>query len=208
MKILPRHDFHDITELRNSYYALRHGRSLANEAELIVSHPDDGVPSYGLTDEGRQQVVGGLAAARVTYGLDAATVIVSSDFARARETAAIAATMLGVSEFVTTPQLRERFFGDWDKQHNRHYHDVWTADQTDPEHTRHGVESTRDVAARATALIRELEKRYTGRNIVLVSHGDTLQILQTAFERVTSSQHRSVAHLETGQIRKLQLKEP
>lgn len=201
------HDFHDIAELHNSYYALRHGRSLANEAEQIVSHPDDGVPSYGLTDEGRQQVARGLNAARAIYGLDTSTVIVSSDFARARETAEIVANLLGVSEIIITAQLRERFFGGWDKQHNRHYHDVWRDDLADPEHKRHGVEGTREVAVRAMSLIRELEARYVGRKIVLVSHGDTLQILQTAFERVASSQHRSVAHLETGQLRQLQLKD-
>lgn len=196
----------DVTELRNTYYAVRHGRSLANLEERIVSHPDEGVAAYGLCAEGREQIARAVEEARRIYGLDRSTLIVSSDFARTRETAEIAASMLGVPTMITTPQLRERFFGGWDKHHTSNYHHVWSGDLANPDHKENDVESTSEVVARATALIRELEETYSGRHILLVSHGDTLQILQTAFERVASSQHRLVAHLETGAIRKLQLK--
>lgn len=196
----------DITELRNTYYVLRHGRSLANREELIISHPDDGVPAYGLSDEGRLHVARAVEAAQQQYRLDHTTLIVSSDFARARETAEIAATLLHVDSVIATPHLRERFFGAWDRQHTSNYSRVWSDDLVNPDHKHNDVESTSEVVARATALIRDLEDAYSGRNILLVSHGDTLQILQTAFERVASSHHRLLSHLETGEIRKLQLK--
>lgn len=196
----------EVIELNNTYYVLRHGKSRANQAELIVSHPDDGVPSYGLADEGREQVIQAVEGAKQKDGLDHSTLIVSSDFARARETAEIAASLLGVQTVITTPHLRERFFGAWDKQHTSNYANVWSDDVTNPDHKHDDVESTSEVVARATALIRDLEETHTGRNILLVSHGDTLQILQTAFERVASSQHRELSHLQTGEIRKLHLK--
>ena len=104
-----------------------------------------------------------------------------------------------------TPKLRERFFGAWEKQHNSNYQNVWADDILDGAHKHNDVESTREVLSRTTSLIRELENSYTGRTILLVSHGDALQILQTAFERVDSSCHRLVPHLETGEIRRLQL---
>ncbi len=196
----------EVAELRNTYFALRHGNSLANREELIVSHPDDGVGSYGLSDTGRAQVASAVAAAKQQYGLDHTTIIVTSDFARARETAEIAAKLLGVPTISATPQLRERFFGAWDKQHISNYAKVWSDDVAYPDHNHNAVESTAEVVARATELIKDLEETYTGRNILLVSHGDTLQIMQTAFERVAASQHRMLAHLQTGEIRKLQLK--
>ncbi|MDP9313800.1 MAG: histidine phosphatase family protein [Chloroflexota bacterium] len=196
----------EVAELRNTYFALRHGNSLANRAELIVSHPDDGVPLYGLSDTGKAQVASAVAAAKQQFGLDHTTIIVTSDFARARETAEIAATLLGVPAINTTPRLRERFFGAWDKQHTSNYEKVWSDDVAEPDHKHNAVESTSEVVARATALIKELEDTYAGRNILLVSHGDTLQILQTAFERVAASQHRMLSHLQTGEIRKLRLK--
>lgn len=41
---------------RNTYWLLRHGRSLANEQDLIVSHLANGtLPEWGLTTEGQQQ---------------------------------------------------------------------------------------------------------------------------------------------------------
>ena len=193
-------------QLKNSYYVLRHGKSIANEEALIVSHPDDGVGRYGLAEEGRRQVAHGVEQAMREYGLDASTIIVSSDFRRTRETAEIARDILGADELILTPRLRERFFGVWDRQHNSNYQQVWDDDLLDPHHKNGGVESTSEVLSRTTALIRDLEDRYAGSNILVVSHGDALQILQSAFERVPSSQHRSLRHLETGEIRKLHLK--
>jgi broad specificity phosphatase PhoE len=42
---------------------------------------------------------------------------------------------------------------------------------------------------------------------VLVSHGDTLQILQAAFLRMSPTRHRSLPGLETAEIRRLRLKD-
>lgn len=197
----------DLQHLRNTYYVLRHGRSVANDQELIVSHPEDGVSQYGLTEEGRGQVARAVEAAMQDNVLDATTVIFSSDFARARESAEIARALLNTPDLTTTPMLRERFFGTWDKQHNRNYEHVWADDILDGAHKHHDVESTQEVVRRTTAVVRDLERGYSDRNILLVSHGDALQILQTAFERVDSSQHRLLPHLETGHIRKLELKQ-
>ena len=56
-----------------------------------------------------------------------------------------------------------------------------------------------------TALIVDLERRYSGRDILLVSHGDPLQILQAGFVRIDPSRHRSLPALETAEIRHLRL---
>jgi probable phosphoglycerate mutase len=192
--------------LSNRYYGLRHDRSLANEAELIVSAPEHGVSQYGLSQEGRQQVASAITEAIIKRLLDQTTLIVTSDFARAHESAEIVAYLLGTRQILMTPKLRERYFGRWEWQHSRHYQEVWGADLLDGAHKQHEVESTHQVLARTTSLIQELEEAYAGRTILLVSHGDVLQILQTAFERVDSAQHRQLLPLETGQIRELQLK--
>ena len=139
--------------------------------------------------------------------LDGTTLIVTSDFARARESARIAQGLLGTQDdSVVTPKLRERFFGKWDGQHHDNYNSVWAEDAKDGAHTHNAVESTQEVLARTTSLVLDLEAGYTGRNVLLVSHGDTLQILQTAFERVPPANHRLLPPLRTGEIRRLQLK--
>jgi broad specificity phosphatase PhoE len=42
--------------------------------------------------------------------------------------------------------------------------------------------------------------------VVLVSHGDVLQILQTAFEGLDPSKHRSIPHLPTAELRQLMMR--
>ncbi len=193
----------ELRELRNTYFVMRHGRSLANEQELIVSDFNDAALGYRLTEEGRAEVKKSAEYAKEQKFLDDSTVIVSSDFARARETAEIVASVLGVKDVALHAKLRERFFGEWEKTHNSNYQKVWDADNDDYTHKDRGVESVADVLERGISLVEELEEKYSRKNILLVSHGDTLQILQTAFEKVHPSRHRSLVHLRTAEIRLL-----
>jgi broad specificity phosphatase PhoE len=133
--------------------------------------------------------------------LDSSTIIFSSDFTRAKETAEIIKDVLHADKVILTAKLRERYFGDWERKHNRHYQDVWDDDVKDPDHKNNKVESTSEVLDRTTSLIKEIEKQYSSKKILLVSHGDALQILQTAFEQVSSANHRSLPHLNTAEIR-------
>jgi glucosyl-3-phosphoglycerate phosphatase len=184
---------------------MRHGKSKANETGIILSHPDTGITGYGLVAEGREQSKTSATDAKEKGLLDADTIIFSSDFARAKETAEILRDILEADEVILTPKLRERFFGDWENKSNKHYQDVWDDDVKDPKHTSNSVESTSDVLDRTTRLIADLESKHAGKKIVLVSHGDALQILQTAFENVSSGEHRSLSHLETAEIREITL---
>jgi broad specificity phosphatase PhoE len=61
------------------------------------------------------------------------------------------------------------------------------------------------VLDRATALVADLERRYSGRDVLLVSHGDTLQILQAGFARMDPAAHRRLPHLGVAEIRPLRL---
>ncbi len=143
---------------------MRHGTSRANAEGIIVSHPDRGVPAYGLTEDGKRQTHESAAQAKTSGLLDTHTIIISSDFARAAETADIAAEVLGVPHTTLTPKLRERFFGAFDGTENTNYEKVWADDHHDAEHKNNGVESVEEVKARALGLIHELEQKYEGEN--------------------------------------------
>ena len=65
------------------------------------------------------------------------------------------------------------------------------------------VESVTQVLDRGLACIRETETAHSGRTILLVSHGDILQILMTAFQGWPPHRHRELPHLDTAEIRKL-----
>ncbi|MDC7223270.1 MAG: histidine phosphatase family protein [Spirochaetales bacterium] len=185
--------------MNNRYYALRHGRSEANEAGKIVSSPEEGTRLWGLTETGRKQVADGIGRS----GLGEETVIVTSDFRRTRETARLAAELLHCPEPEEDARLRERFFGDYDGKDNSHYERIWEKDVKNGHNKEGNVESPEEVRHRVSRLVMELEERFHDRDIILVSHGDALQIGQTWFEQRDSREHRDLAHLETGEVRRL-----
>jgi probable phosphoglycerate mutase len=193
-----------VDRLANSYRVMRHGQSKANAAGVIVSQiENDRRGDWGLSELGQRQA---LAAAQ-QCALSADTVICSSDFSRARQTAEIMRAHLGASEVTLSEGLRERCFGDLEGTSAANYARVWQADNADTCHGCGGIESAAAVLDRATALIADLERQYSGRDILLVSHGDTLQILQAGFLRMDPARHRQVPHLETAEIRQLDLRE-
>ncbi len=64
-----------------------------------------------------------------------------------------------------------------------------------------GVESPREVRQRFLNFLEACEARHRGRQILLISHGDLLQIALTWVEGVPPGRHRSLRHLETAEIR-------
>jgi len=193
----------DIDHLKNRYFILRHGRSLANERGLVVSRPENGCHGYGLSEGGRAQVAASLARCS---DLDGSTLILSSDFSRALESARIAGERLACAAppRIET-RLRERDFGTFELGSSAAYEVVWQADALDPERAANGVESAASVTCRMTSLVAELESTFSGATLLLVSHGDPLQLLQTAFAKQPASRHRELPHLETAEIRRLEL---
>jgi probable phosphoglycerate mutase len=231
--------------LANRYRVMRHGQSKANEAGVIVSRIDsDRSGDWGLSELGQRQA---LEAAR-QCGLPADTLICSSDFSRARQTAEIMRTQLGAPEVILSEALRERCFGDLEGTPAANYAKVWQADNARDRDAGAGdvragnasagnasagnasagnasagdasaghgsdapacvgIEPATAVLDRTAGLVADLERRYSGRGILLVSHGDTLQILQAGFLRMDPAKHRQVPHLDTAEIRELRLEVP
>lgn len=176
--------------MRHRYLLLRHGHSQANARGLIVSTPERGLKAFGLSPTGEAQ----LAALVADWPGPAPTRLLHSDFRRTTETAARVAARFGLALEVE-PRLRERHFGALEGQGDDRYPEVWALDAEDPTHREHGVEPVTAVAARLRAVIDDLERQggqggETGETILLVSHGDPLQILLTALEGRPLGTHR------------------
>jgi len=179
---------------------MRHGQSLANEQGLIISDPANGLlAEYGLSETGRKQV----RVAAQNAALPRTTLIFSSDFSRAQQTAEIVRDILGAGKVILTPHLRERYFGDWEKTPNTNYENIWQLDKQSAYVHENKVEPLSAVLARTMRLIKDIERNYQNKDILLVSHGDTLQILQTGLASMTLTRHRDLPHLETAEIRRL-----
>jgi broad specificity phosphatase PhoE len=191
--------------LSAKFFGARHGHSLANASGKIVSSLENGVkPEYTLSSRGEDEVRQSAIAAKTSGMLDADVVIVSSPFSRCRRTAEIIKEVLGAEgEIMLDERLRERGFGDYELMPNENYAVVWKSDRIDPRHTESSVESAAAVQARTLELVKELDSRFPCRKIVLVSHGDALQILETGMRGISPAAHRDLEHLQTAEIRPL-----
>jgi len=183
---------------RNSYLLMRHGESDANASGVIVSDPKIGSEHFGLTERGSKEII---ASAKGFTG-GAITQIVCSDFLRTLQTARLVADTLNLPQPEKEEGLRERFFGDWDGMSAEHYENIWQRDKTDEQSDDH-VESPEAVLKRGLNVLTRLEQEHQGQVILLISHGDMLQILSTSFAGIAPHKHRSLAHHQTSEIKRL-----
>ena len=132
------------------------------------------------------------------------TLIVSSDFKRTRETAEIFHERLGLKHPIRyETALRERGFGELHMTGEENYRRVWELDVADPTHTAFGSESVMEVVLRTTRLLQSLDNEYQDLFVLLVSHGDTLQILSSTFFGVGPNEHRMLPNLKPCDVREL-----
>ena len=193
--------------MNNTYVVMRHGQSLANVAGIILSNREEGKKNgYTLSPEGEEQVRRSVSHSKENGVLDKNVVIISSPFSRCVRTAEIAKEVLGVDrDIIIDERLRERWFGDWEKMSDGNYGEVWADDARDPSHTIANVESVRAVQERALALLGDLESRFGGKTILLVSHGDVLQFLQTGLQERLPAPRRDIPPLKTAEVRKIEI---
>ncbi|WZZ10300.1 hypothetical protein YC2023_096221 [Brassica napus] len=218
----------------NRYWVLRHGKSIPNERGLIVSSMENGVlPEYQLAPDGVAQAQ--LAGQSFLKQLEESKIsldkvrICYSPFSRTTHTARVVAQVLNIP--FDSPQckmmetLRERYFGPTFelKSHDK-YPEIWDLDEKDPFMGPEGGESADDVVSRLATAMLSMEAEFQRCAILVVSHGDPLQMLQNIMHsakqhsggdlgglaeriqksRVASvlSQHRKFALL-TGELRPL-----
>lgn len=196
----------DRFHLKNKYFVLRHGRSIPNENGLIVASMEHGaLQEYGLAPTGILQAED--AGKTFLKKLQEENVsinkvrIYSSPFSRTRQTAELVVRVLDPeSRFLhiqILDDLRERYFGPkLELQSHDLYSKVWLSDLESPLAGPAGGESVADVARRLSQVILKLEALHEGCVILLVSHGDPLQILQAVVHAASKEYQEPSVSLE------------
>ncbi|KAI5647714.1 hypothetical protein M9H77_33719 [Catharanthus roseus] len=175
--------------LKNKYWVLRHGKSIPNEKGLIVSSLENGVlEEYKLASDGVDQArLAGEAFRRVLQENNKMLEnvrICYSPFSRTSHTAKVVASVLDLPfdgpQCKVIPELRERFFGpSYELLSHDKYPEIWALDEKDPFLPPEGGESVADVVSRLTKALVDMESEFHDCTVLIVSHGDPLQILQT-----------------------------
>jgi broad specificity phosphatase PhoE len=154
---------------RGRLILVRHGESEGNRDRTFTQHPD--VP---LTPLGRQQAQ--MAAGRIAARYQVSR-LVSSPFARARQTAEVIADVLGLAVEIEAA-LREQSFGILAGQP----YEALLSDAAYHEGPRWhwrpaGGESLIDVSTRVVPAFNRIARAGAGQDIVLVSHGGVMLAL-------------------------------
>ena len=159
----------------NSYFLMRHGEAVGNDFGII----DSGNQHFPLTADGRIQVeetAKKLAEKKIDL-------IFTSDLDRTKETAEITAKALGVKTVHKDARLREINLAALSGTSLEEYHKrpVETGDPLE-NHAVLGAESLADVRKRAWEFLKEMEEKHHGKNILVVTHEDTIWMLSQAAE--------------------------
>jgi isoleucyl-tRNA synthetase len=155
---------------RNNYWVMRHGEAESNLFNII----DSGERKYlHLTPRGKKQVLASItkfkhALAKKKMKLD---MIVASDVTRTHETEEIDASVFAGEKVLLDKRLEEIHLGPTlagyrDGKYGKDFPTYKSRFETRPE----GGESLRDVRTRVWDFLAEYEKKYQGKNILIVTH--------------------------------------
>lgn len=152
-------------------YLVRHGEA-ENNVELILNSLPE-IKKYSLTGKGRSQVT-----LTATYLASvSADVIFSSPINRTRETAEIIGAATGLP-IIFDERLREMGMGVFNGRSQAELLEKYSEPQMrlvpDPND---GVESIVDMRGRLKSFLDDMQEKYAGKKVIIVSHGDPLEQL-------------------------------
>ena len=161
--------------MRRIIYLARHGETSWNREGRWQGHTDIALNDVGLAQaRALGELLRGRGIARVH----------TSDLARARQTAELAAALLGVDALVVDPALRERSFGIFEgltRQECEQLHaEHWASYRADPSRVPPGAESQEALADRmGEAVARAAAPREEADDapVLVVSHGGSIRAL-------------------------------
>jgi isoleucyl-tRNA synthetase len=188
---------------KNRYLILRHGESEMNVKDIQISTLPEKIPCP-LTEKGKKQIL--KAAKRLKK--EKIDLIISSDLLRTKQTAEILAKELGV-KVIFDKRLRDIKFGIFEGKTLEEYHSFWKNYQERFEKAPRGGENYNRVKMRIYSFFKALEKKYSGKTILIVGHQRPFAMLEGAvkgysikefFEKIEPRK------MKTGELREIEFK--
>jgi len=157
-----------------------------------------------LSGEGKRQIE--MAAQKLKK--NRIDLIFSSDFLRAKQTAKIVAKELGVKNIKLDKRLRDINLGVYHGQRKANYYRDFPIDNCKNRFDMRPKkgESWNEVEKRMLNFLNDIEKKYRGKRILIVSHGDPLWLLEGAVKNWSKKKMifvRKNNYINKGELRKL-----
>ncbi|MFO0743856.1 MAG: class I tRNA ligase family protein [Candidatus Paceibacterota bacterium] len=167
----------NIAKPKNEYYVMRHGEAMHNVKGIEETKMD---PENILTDLGVIQVEDAKKKNNVDFDI-----IISSPYPRAKETASI---MAGDKEILIDEHFVEIDLGVYSGQTSEKLHQDLGIDYLKFKVKIGGGESHQEVMDRVMAGIYNLEERYNGKKILIVTHGGPMRMMIAGSELITEEE--------------------
>jgi len=190
--------------MQNNYFILRHGETPYQLQNEIILYPWPEPEPILLTKRGKEQIKK-IAEKLKKEKID---LIFSSDIPRTRQTAEIVSQELGGVEIIFDKRLREKDAGIFKGRPKKEYNEFFSKKEKKEKFTKSppGGESWNEVKKRMLQFINEVDRKYKGKNILIVSHGCPLWLLQGGVKGLDEDEllkQRAVLQLKVGELRKL-----
>ena len=172
-------DLKKFSKAKNTYYIIRHGEAENNVRNILSGRADN---PHHLTEKGKEQVKIGTETLKKMLGSQQIDHVFISPFIRTRETAKIVCDNLGISSDKTSVENK---IGEWNTG-------VWNGKSIFDfikefpyalgrfEKTPEGGESYADMKKRMGDFLYDTENKYSGKNILIVTHETPATLLIAA----------------------------
>ena len=154
----------------NKIFLLRHGEAENNIKNILSCFPEK--KQYNLTIKGKKQIET-LAKELKNQKID---IIFSSPILRTKETAEILSKKLGV-EIIFDKRLIELNLGQFNGGSYDKFIKIFAPEKLKEGSVELGVESGEQMEKRLKNFLKDLNKKYNNKNIIIISHGNPLQVL-------------------------------
>ncbi len=164
----------DKKRLKNTYFLLRHGSTSYQDQGKGKIYPRDSVNDIPLSERGRREVRESAKEIK-NHKID---LIYTSDFLRTRQTASIVQKELGLREALYDKRLRDMDLGVYHGKKKKAFYSDFPIEESVFFKAPSQGESYADVMHRVKNFLFEMEEENEKKRILVVSHGDTLLLLE------------------------------
>jgi broad specificity phosphatase PhoE len=185
--------------MENRYFLLRHGQNFYQSELPDIVYPWPEPFPILLTDKGKGEIR--VSAKRLKK--KKIDIIFSSDAARARQSAEIVGKEIG-SDIILDSRLRDTNFGIFGKKKKEEYNNFFSEKKEKFIKRPPEGENWDDVGERVKEFLNETEEKYKNKNILIVSHGDPLWLLEGLLRNIKDKEELlGLKMQETGEIREI-----
>lgn len=167
----------------NRYFIMRHGESCSNVGDFVDS---SGREDNTLTEQGRKQVEESVGRLKKYATVD---LVVHSPLIRTGETASIAQHCLGLpsSAVMADERLRETNTGVLDGKPVPQWRAFFSTFADHFNKAPDGAETYVDIRRRVGEFLFDIERRYTNKTILIITHGDPAWLLDAVASRSSNA---------------------